>query len=426
MFAILRNRDFGLLWLAGLISLAGTRAFIIALPIHVYRLTDSTLATAGAFAASFLPGILFGSLAGVFVDRWDRKTTMVVSNVVQALLLLPILAAPDSLTLLYTIAAVQGTVGLFFSPAESAFLPTLVGKDKLVAANAMNSLNDNLALLIGPATGAMLYAQIGFAGAAMFDAASYAIAAVLIRLIAASGKPERMPETPTTAPVRTMLDDWKGGMRVIRNDTSLKVLFAAFSFNGVAEGVFLSLGLAPLVLDVLGGTAAQVGWLATIQAVGGIVAGIIIVRIGHRFSLRWLIGGGMIGLGLADFCFFNSYRLASPGNASVAVAMVFMALAGLPAVAGASGRQTLVQEQTTDAFRGRVFGALRSAQGLTMLVGLAIGGVFGDSIGLVPVLSASAIVRMLGGVLAFALLPSPSAARQHLATSPQAASAKPD
>ncbi len=417
MFTILRNRDFGLLWMAGFVSLAGNRAMTIALPLHIYRLTDSTLATAAAFAASFLPGILIGSIAGVFVDRWDRKTTMVVSSIVQSVVLLPILAAPNSLTLLYSVAAALGTVGLLFSPAESAFLPKLVGKEKLVAANAMNALNDNLAMLIGPAIGALLYAEISFAGAAIFNAASFVGSAILLSMITADGRPERDPTTePTGSHVVRVANDWRAGMRVVRQDQSLKVLFAASSLGNIAGGIFLTLGLAPLVLDVLGGTPAQVGFLATAQAIGGFTAGLIVVRIGHRFTKRWLIGGSMLGLGFADLGAFNAHRIAALGTPAVGVAMGWMVIAGFPAVAGIAGRQALLQEQTTDAFRGRVFGALRSVQGLALLLGLAIGGVCGDSIGLVPVLSASACVRILGGLIALGFLP--RGAQQHVMQQP--------
>jgi len=413
MFAILRNRDFGLLWLAGLVSLAGSRALIIALPLHIYRLTDSTLATAAALAASFLPGILIGSIAGVFVDRWDRKTTMVVANIAQAAVLLPVLAAPDNLVLLYAVAAALGTIGLFFSPAESAFLPTLVGKEKLVAANAMNAFNDNLAMLIGPAIGALLYAEVGFASAAIFDAATFVGSAILISMIAADGRPERAPEAVTGgSPMARVAADWRAGMRVVRRNQSLIVLLAALTLSGIANGVFMTLGLAPLVLDVLGGTPAQVGWLATAQAVGGITAGLIVVRIGHRFTKRWLLGGGMIGLGIADLGSFNAHRIAAAGTPSVGVAMGWMVVAGFPAVASVTGRQSLVQEQTTDAYRGRVFGTLSSAHGLALLVGFAAGGVLGDAIGLVPVLSASAGVRVLGGLVALGFLPRRGNARQ--------------
>lgn len=405
MFDILRNRDFGLLWLAGLISFIADRALVIALPIHVYRLTDSTLATAGAFAAALLPRVLIGSVAGVFVDRWDRKRTMIVSDVLRTVIPLPILVMPDSVALLFAISAVRGTVTVFFVPAESALLPTIVGKDRLVAANAMNALNDNLGLLIGAAVGAVLYSELGLPGVALFTAALFIVPALLIGLISAPARPVH-DEVPLDAtPLKRMIADWRAGLRVVGADRSLRVLFASDSLAGIAEGVFMALGLAPLVLDVLGGTPAQVGWLATAQAVGGLMAGMIVVRIGHRFTKRWLVGGGMAGLGFADLTAFNAFRVAAVGTPAVSVAMGSMVLAGFPSVAGVAGRQSVIQTQASDAFRGRVFGAFAATQGVAMLVGLGLGGYLGDAIGLVPVLSASALVRVLGGAIALIFLP---------------------
>ena len=92
MLATLRHRDFALLWFAGLVSVAGDFALLIALPLHAYALTGSAVATGAVFAASLLPSILLGSVAGVFVDRWDRKRTMVAADLLRAALLLPLLA----------------------------------------------------------------------------------------------------------------------------------------------------------------------------------------------------------------------------------------------------------------------------------------------------------------------------------------------
>ena len=406
MGIILRNRDFGLLWLAGLISFAGDFALVVALPLHIYRLTGSTLATAGAFAASILPRVVLGSIAGVFVDRWDRKRTMVAADLARAIVLLPLLVAPDRLLLLYAVAAVQGTIGLFFAPAESALLPTLVGEEQLVAANAIAALNLSLSMLIGPALGALLYARTGIAGAASFDAVSYVGSALLIGLIAADARPVRRSAADINgSPWARMVADWRAGLGVVRRDRTLRVLFAASSLNSAAEGVFLTLGLAPLVLDVLGGTPAQVGWLGAAQAVGGLIAGVAVVRVGQRLSKRWLFGGGLAGLGLADFGAFNARRIADPGLPAVGVAMGWMTLAGFPAVASGAGSQASVQAQTADAYRGRVFGALSAVRGVAMLIGLGVGGVLGDAIGIVPVLSASAAVRILGGLIALGYLP---------------------
>lgn len=406
MFSILRNRDFGLLWLAGLVSYAGDFALIVALPLHIYSLTGSATATAGGFAAYFLPGVLFGSIAGVFVDRWDRKRTMVVTHLMRAVILLPLLLAPDSLGLLYVIAAAQGAIGIFFRPAEGALLPTLVGKERLVAANAMNALNDNFGRLLGPAVGTLLYSTSGIGGVALLDAATYVVSALLIGLIAADARPSRADGAAVGgSSLARMVSDWRSGLRVVRRDRSLSVLFAASSLSNIAEGVFLTLGLAPLVLDVLGGTPAQVGWLGTAQAVGGLIAGVMLVRIGQRLTMRWLVGGGLAGVGVADFASFNAHRIAAQGTPAVGVAMGWMGLAGFPVVAYGAGRQALVQTQAPDAYRGRVFGALGAVSGIAMLIGLGLGGVFGDTIGLVPVLSASAVIRVLSGVLALVFLP---------------------
>src|SRR5579863_6371599 len=91
MMRALRQRDFALLWLGGLISLAGDWILMVGLPIYVFLLTHSVLATGLMLLAGRVPAIVFGSVAGIFVDRWDRRLTMVVANVALALALLPLL-----------------------------------------------------------------------------------------------------------------------------------------------------------------------------------------------------------------------------------------------------------------------------------------------------------------------------------------------
>src|SRR5579859_3771046 len=91
MLATLRSRDFALVWLAGLISLTGDWLLMIGLPIYTYTLTGSALATSIMFMAAVVPQLLLGSVAGVFVDRWSRKWTMIVTNPLPPLGLLPLL-----------------------------------------------------------------------------------------------------------------------------------------------------------------------------------------------------------------------------------------------------------------------------------------------------------------------------------------------
>ena len=94
MLKVLRQRNFGLLWSAGLISMIGDWVLFISLPIYTYNLTQSTLATGIMFMVGTLPRILLGSLAGVYVDRWDRQRTMVVADLSRAVLILLLFFCP--------------------------------------------------------------------------------------------------------------------------------------------------------------------------------------------------------------------------------------------------------------------------------------------------------------------------------------------
>ena len=143
MLAVLRQRDFSLLWFGGVLSVTGDLFLFIALPFFVYERTGSVLATGAMFAAETLPRLLFGSVAGVFVDRWDRKRTMVFADLSRAVVLLPLLAvaAGGPLALVYAVAFVEATVSMFFLPAKSATIPNLVAERDLTAANSLDSLS---------------------------------------------------------------------------------------------------------------------------------------------------------------------------------------------------------------------------------------------------------------------------------------------
>lgn len=413
MLQVMRQRNFALLWLAGLISDAGDFALIVALPLHIYRETDSTLATAGIFAVRVVPSILIGSIAGVFVDRWDRKWTMIHADLIRALvvLLLVVAVSGDLLILLFLVTAVHGTIGLFFNPAENALLPLLVDKEHLVAANALNALNNNLGRLIGPVIGAWLYATSGLGGAAVVDAVSYAGSAALIALIAA---PPRHPQPASVATgasaLRRVLGEWRDGLALVRVSRPLRVVLTGDALGMVSEGAFVTLAVAPFVLDVLGGTEAQVGWISSAQAVGGLAAGVVVARYGRRFTKRWLLGGGMIGLGLADMSQFNVRLVMDAGTPAVLAAMGCMLAAGIPVVAAGTGSQSLLQELTEDRYRGRVFGALAAVRGVAVLIGLALAGVLGEIVGIVPVLTAGAALWVVGGIVILLFLEHPSPA----------------
>ena len=128
MIGVLRRHDFLLVWSGGLVSVAGDWMLVVVLPYVVYAATGSTVATAGMLVAELVPGILLGSVAGVFVDRHDLRRLLVWANLGQAIAVSLLLVAPGgtSLVLVIVVAVLQSTLAAFSQPAESALLPRLV------------------------------------------------------------------------------------------------------------------------------------------------------------------------------------------------------------------------------------------------------------------------------------------------------------
>src|ERR1700681_760842 len=156
MLSVLRRRNFALVWIGGLASLTGDWALSAGLPLVVYQMTGSTLALGLTAIANSVPRLLLGSVAGVFVDRWDRRKTMLVADLLLGLVLLPMLlvTSVERLWLLVLCVIVESSIVQFYKPDEGALLPQLVPPEDLVAANALNSLNMNVARLVGPVIGA--------------------------------------------------------------------------------------------------------------------------------------------------------------------------------------------------------------------------------------------------------------------------------
>src|SRR5262249_40349463 len=149
--------------------------------MYIYQMTHSILATSIMFTVEVIPPILLGSVAGVFVDRWNRKYTMIVTNILLALVLLPLLLvkSPQLVWIAYVAAFITSTITQFFQPAEGALLPTLVAKEDLATANSLNSLSRNAARLIGPPLGGVIAGLLGMSAIILMDAATFLIACVL-------------------------------------------------------------------------------------------------------------------------------------------------------------------------------------------------------------------------------------------------------
>jgi MFS family permease len=403
MLAVLRRRNFFLLWFGGVLSVIGDFFLFVALPFFVYERTGSALATGAMFMAQTLPRLIFGSVAGVFVDRWDRKRTMVLSDMSRALILLPLLlvVAGGPLALVYAVAFVEASVSMFFLPAKSATIPNLVAEENLTAANSLNSLSEEVPSLLGALLGGALLAVLGLSGLILLDVATYLASAVLISLISAptAAAPEEEPDVTPEAAVSAWanaLKEWLGGLRLIARDRSLAFLFAVVSVAFVGEGAVTVLMII-FFRDVLGGGSAEFSYFIAAYGVGGVLGGLLLGWSSALIDETQLFSLSLIANGILLIAVFNTHMLA----VIVALAVV----SGMTVVGWLVTSQTLLQKWVTDRYRGRVFGALETTQALTMLTGMALAVVLEGLLGVVVILSLVGAVWSVAGLIAWLMLP---------------------
>lgn len=403
MLAVLRRRNFALLWSGGLLSMIGDWVLLTALPFALYERTGSALATSALLMAALAPSCVLGSVAGVFVDRWDRRRTMIVADLVRAALLLLLVRTDERLWLIYAVAFCQATITTFFGPAENALLPTLVGKADLVPANALNALNNNLARLLGPPLGGALFGLLGLPGVVLLDSASFVISGVLIALVVVPPVPTGPPPLRAAAPEATVRAsvwrEWAAGLGVIRRERLIAGVFVVAGLAMFADSMNSAL-LVPFMDEILRGGAQGFGWLLSIQAIGGLLGSVVIGRAGTL-----LPPGRLLALSLATVGVLSLVLVSFP---SLALALVFSAIGGVPAVGYLVSQQTLLQRGVPDAYRGRVFGAWETTTALLRLAGLGLAGGLGDVVGILPLLYVMGGLRVLSGAIAFLVLPDAS------------------
>lgn len=387
----MRQRNFALLWFAGLISLSGDWMLRIALPIFVLQMTGSVVAISGVVMASVAPTLLFGLVAGVFVDRWDRRWVMVAASVLQGVLLLPLIAvgSANQLWIVYVVAFVQSTLVQFFSPAESALLPKVVPVEQLPAANSLNALNNNLARLIGPVLGGFGAAYLGMTGVAVFDTVTFFAAAGLVYLVRGSYRAERLESERVG--VRAELAE---GLRTIARSRIVLALVLCFSISWIGEGVMGTL-FTPFVTGPLAGGAEELGWLMSAQAVGGIAGGILGARYAGRFNPRKLVATCMVLFGTIDVLIFNYPRLST----AIAPELLMFALVGIPGVFAGAAVMTIVQTAVPDARIGRVFSVVLVCSATAQLIGAGIASALVESLGVMTVLTLQGLGWLVGGLV---------------------------
>jgi predicted MFS family arabinose efflux permease len=396
MFAVLRIRDYRLVLTGQLLSSIGDWLLLVAGPYFVFHLTGSTLATGLSLMAETVPAVLLGTVAGVFADRWNRRRTMIATDVLRAATVLSMLAVHSrgAIWIIYAALTVEAVFSQFFGPSRRAIVPNLVGRGpELTAANSLSQLVGGVIRLVGGPLGGVLYVFFGFHCVVAIDAGSYLVSALLIVLIRFRPWTPGTPPPTGGGPLRRFREELRTGIGHVRHTPGLRILFgvAILFFTGNA---ILTALLVPYLGAVLHVGAQNLGILFGTLGLGFILGAPLSRLVAGRVSNRTTISAGLAALAVVFAVSFNVPHLLWD--------IALFTLIGPPAVCFLVTADTSITRRTPDRMQGRVGSAYLALQGVATLLGMIVGSVLGQRIGIVTTMDLAAV--LIGVSAAAALL----------------------
>jgi len=346
-FELLRQRP-GMrqLWLASVVSLIGDWFNTIATLIIINRFTDSGLAVSWVLIAKTLPFLVMGPIAGVVVDRFNRKYVMIASDILRAGIVLCFLLVdrPERLWMIYLFTTMQIVVSTFFQPASQAIIPHLVdGAHEISLANILQSVTWSATLTLGSAMGGWFANIFGAEASLVFDSATFLMSAALVwRIVYRVQTQERQEQTSGWT-------DFIEGTRYILTRIDVAVLTLIKTIGQIGNGDIIIVVFAELLFSLGRESAASLGILYTAAGIGAVLGPLISNRfVDESFrSLRWGVLAGFILIPLGWFVM------------SLATNLWIASLGILLRLAGGSLNWTysniLIQIRVPERLQGRVF-----------------------------------------------------------------------
>ncbi len=372
---VLKNKNFLLLWLGQLISNFGDRLNQMALVALVYQSNPgSEVALAKLISFTIIPVFLIGPLAGVWVDRFNRKSIMVISDILRGLLVLsiPLFVMAKQILLVYLVIFLIFSISRFFIPSKMSLIPDLVSKDKLLVANTLQDTTHMIGNVIGLMVAGIIVniKHIGAIGGFYMDAASFFVSAFLIGMIAQRGfaveLDEDIKETKEVfgkAIRRSFFNEIKEGVGYLIKYSNMRFVIAVFSLLMAGVGT-VSCVIIVFVQDAFGTATRDLGFLG-VFLVGGLFLGTILYgRFGQKIHKRKMILWSFVAAGISIilFTFFvNKY----PG---ILVAGLLAGIIGAAVSPIMVSTNTLTQETIPPEARGRIFSSLEVVIHLAFLV----------------------------------------------------------
>lgn len=395
---LIGNRDFAALWSSDLIATIGDRVHRVALAALIWHLTGSLMDAGLAFIASSLPELVLGPLAGVAVDRWNRRRIMIVSDLARVVpvLLIPILA-PVSLWSVYVLLFLINTASILHRPAKVASIPSVVPASQLTAANSFSSMVESVGDLAGyPLAGigvGLLSEWLGTTTGLTAAFAATALAYGLSALILVSLRLAHVPRAPVGS-LRAVWDDVLTGLRFLARHPIVRVNTVVLLLGPFAAGLAMPL-LIGYAYDVINEDELGYAMLNFGIGLGSVVGAAALALLGPR-RLGTLVVGGLAVMGAA--------LLGLTGIASLWWAVLLMAATGVGNMMVLIPSVTIVHVCTPGDLLGRVFSFRSTLIFTALIVANGVGGWAGDTFGVLPVLAFTG-AGLLGGAILTALVP---------------------
>ena len=417
--AVLRNRPFLLLWLSQAATQIGGNMVVYGLTVMIYSLTRSNSAVSLLLLTFLVPGVLFSALAGVYVDRLDRRLILVATNLLRAGAFFLMLLAGSNLAAIYVLIAFVATVTTFFGPAEASMIPMLVPRGQLIAANGLFTLTLNAAFalgfaLVGPVivTLAGPPALVGFVGILYLVAAVFCftlpptpVARGQVRASQAVGDVERA--------LASTVGQLREGLGYIRDHRNISWSLTYLAIGAALIGVLGVLG--PDFAQTALGLAPKDFIIIVLPLGVGIVLGVFLLgRAEEFFPRRRLIEGGLLALGVLLVILSIAgpltrflQRVGSTAAildlsalvSMLALVVIIALLAGVAYTFVLIPSQTQLQEELPEEVRGRVFGVLGTLLSVASFVPIIVTGPIADVIGTQVVIFAVGVLVFVAGAL---------------------------
>jgi MFS family permease len=398
---VLRNVVMRRVWYAQVVSLFGDfLALFAVIAVVSFTMHGTANQITGVQIFYMLPLVFVGPIAGVFVDRWPLKPTLVASDLIRAVLALLLIPA-TSIWQVYVVLAALSCVSSFFGPAQQVTIRTHVPAAGLISANALMQMAFMGMRVVGPSTAGVVAASFGPRICYAIDVASFVGSAALIGSVAIRRPLSATPGTPAAQAtpsssnrIHAIWRDLVQGVSFIFHHTAILFVVMAMAAGLFTIGCFGPL-IAIFVRDTLHGSARLFGFVSAMVGVGLFLGTPVVRRASVRFSNDALVLSGLAGIGAGVFLLGAIPHQIATLIAAAAIGVAFAAIM-VPA-------QTLLQRETPHEMIGRVSSTNISVALLAQVGGLMLSGALADAFGvrMVFFLCAALAIAMAAGGRAF-------------------------